>query len=117
MSSINNSSRQRYNNYKMTELSFTEATKVLGLDANYSKEELKKKYRTLAKKHHPDHGGDVEKFKLIQQAFNKLSTMKTTDRTARVIEDQIFDDLFMSVMNDNGDEFINWMKKVMEYDE
>lgn len=78
----------------MTEISFNDARKILGLAPEYSKEELKTQYRTLAKKYHPDHGGDVKKFKRIQRAYEKLSNMTLTDRDARNIEDRIFDDLF-----------------------
>ena len=39
---------------------------VLGVEKTADPESIKKKYRKLAIKHHPDKGGDPEKFKEIQ---------------------------------------------------
>ena len=42
---------------------------TLGVDRNASVDEIKKAYRKLAMRHHPDKpGGDAEKFKNINQA-------------------------------------------------
>jgi len=46
---------------------------ILGLARNASSEEIKKAYRKLALQHHPDKGGDQEKFKTIQRAYDVLS--------------------------------------------
>ena len=46
---------------------------ILGIDINATDEEITKAYKTLAKKHHPDKGGDIEKFKEIQTAYDILS--------------------------------------------
>lgn len=56
---------KRSNNTKFYEL--------LGLDKNASSDEIKKAYRKQAIKHHPDKGGDPEKFKEIGQAYDVLS--------------------------------------------
>jgi len=46
---------------------------VLGLKKGASDNEIKKSYRKLAKEHHPDKGGDENKFKEISEAYNTLS--------------------------------------------
>ena len=46
---------------------------VLGLTKDASPEEIKKAYRKLAREHHPDKGGDAEKFKKVQEAYETLS--------------------------------------------
>ena len=46
---------------------------VLGVQKNASQDEIKKVYRKLAVQHHPDKGGDPEKFKNITEAYNTLS--------------------------------------------
>jgi curved DNA-binding protein CbpA len=45
----------------------------LGLPKNCTADEIKQKYRILAQTHHPDKGGDEEKFKRIKQAYEILS--------------------------------------------
>nr|AAC27389.1 DnaJ homolog [Babesia bovis] len=47
--------------------------KVLGLSRDCSESEIKKAYRKLAIKHHPDKGGDSEMFKEITRAYEVLS--------------------------------------------
>lgn len=46
---------------------------ILGVNKNSSQEEIKQKYKSLAQIHHPDKGGDEEKFKQINQAYDILS--------------------------------------------
>ena len=45
----------------------------LGIGRGASADEIKKAYRTLAREHHPDKGGDPEVFKGIQEAHEVLS--------------------------------------------
>ena len=45
----------------------------LGVQRNAGVDDIKKAYRNLAREHHPDKGGDPEKFKEIQEAHEVLS--------------------------------------------
>jgi len=51
----------------------TTAYETLGVERNASDEEIKRAYRKLAAKHHPDKGGDTAKFQEIQSAYETLS--------------------------------------------
>jgi len=46
---------------------------TLGVGRNASQDEIKKAYRSMAMKHHPDRGGDEKKFKEIEEAYRTLS--------------------------------------------
>jgi molecular chaperone DnaJ len=46
---------------------------VLGVKKDASADEIKKAFRRLARKHHPDTGGSEDKFKEINQAYEVLS--------------------------------------------
>lgn len=46
---------------------------TLGISKNSTQDEIKKAYRKLAMKEHPDKGGDAEKFKKINEAYEVLS--------------------------------------------
>lgn len=45
---------------------------ILGVPKNAEPDEIKKAYRKLASKHHPDKGGDTVKFQKIQAAYDTL---------------------------------------------
>jgi molecular chaperone DnaJ len=49
---------------------------ILGVDENAKPDVIKKSYRKLAKEHHPDKGGDENKFKKISEAYDILSDDK-----------------------------------------
>lgn len=46
--------------------------KTLGVSENATQDEIKKAYRSLANKHHPDKGGDQAKFKDISVAYDTI---------------------------------------------
>ena len=46
---------------------------TLGVDKTASHDDIKKAYRKLATKHHPDKGGDTATFQTITQAYDTLS--------------------------------------------
>ena len=46
---------------------------LLGLKQNATKSEIKSSYRSLVKQHHPDTGGDKERFLAIQNAWETLN--------------------------------------------
>ncbi len=74
--------------------------KILGLQKNASKDDIKKAYRTLAKKYHPDANNGIEdpRFKDIQAAYDTLS-----DDTKRATYDNPFtNNPFTNNMNFGG---------------
>ena len=56
--------------------------KVLGLDSNATKEEIKSSYRKMTKKHHPDLNpndkNSEEKFKKVVEAYEFLTGKQKT---------------------------------------
>jgi DnaJ-class molecular chaperone len=46
---------------------------TLGVDRNASPDEIKRAYRRLASKHHPDKGGDKTRFQEIQAAYEAIT--------------------------------------------
>ena len=50
--------------------------KILGVERGASKDDVKKAFRKLAHKYHPDKGGDESKFKELNEAYSILSDDK-----------------------------------------
>lgn len=50
--------------------------KILGIDKDADENAIKRAYRKLAMKHHPDKGGNAEEFKKIGEAYETLSNPK-----------------------------------------
>ena len=48
--------------------------KILGVSEDASADEIKKAFRKLAVKHHPDRGGDEKKFKEANEAYDTLKS-------------------------------------------
>lgn len=65
------------------DLSSRDFYRVLGLDRSASESEVKKAYRKLARKHHPDKGGDAEEFQKLSRAHEVLA-----DEALRSVYDQ-----------------------------
>lgn len=56
---------------------------ILGLETGASLEVVKKAYIALAKQHHPDIGGDAEKFVVTQMAYARLIKQLTTPKICK----------------------------------
>jgi DnaJ-domain-containing protein 1 len=60
-----------------------QALETLGLPANADSKTIKRRYRELVKRYHPDKNPDnpkaVERFRVIAQAYSALQTGKTKD--------------------------------------
>lgn len=85
---------------------------VLEVDSKASTEEIKRKYKRLAKQHHPDKGGDTSMFQNILYAYNTLSDpskRREYDLNHIYTLDGLFNSLF-SNFNIN-----NWKKTVKEF--
>ncbi len=50
--------------------------KILGVKKDASQDQIKKAFRRLARKHHPDAGGSEEKFKQLNEAYEVLGDEK-----------------------------------------
>jgi DnaJ family protein A protein 2 len=88
----------------------TKFYKILELEKNASEPDIKKAYKKLALKHHPDRGGDPEKFKEISKAYEVLSDSEKRSKYDRFGEEGLDDsgggvdpsDLFGSLFGGGG---------------
>ena len=74
----------------------------LGLKRDATKNEIKSSYRSLVKKHHPDAGGDNDKFLAIQNAWEILNDP---------IKKEYYDKQFFSSYTPSNKLNENWEKK------
>merc|ERR1719262_1023286 len=70
----------------------TKFYKLLEVDKGANDAEIKKAYRKLAVKHHPDKGGDPEKFKEITRAYEVLSDSEKRSKYDKFGEEGLDDD-------------------------
>jgi molecular chaperone DnaJ len=68
----------------MDNQNFKNYYKILGVEESASQEEIKKAYHRLAHQHHPDKGGDEEKFKEMNEAYQTLSDKEKKARYDRL---------------------------------
>jgi DnaJ family protein A protein 2 len=64
---------------------------LLGVPQTATFDEIKKAFRKLALKHHPDRGGDKEKFQELNMAYETLTDPKKRDLYDQYGEDGIKD--------------------------
>lgn len=67
----------------------TKYYKLLGVEKNATESEIKKAYKKLAMKHHPDRGGDPEKFKEMTAAHSVLADKEKRARYDRFGEEGV----------------------------
>merc|ERR1719414_1641239 len=70
----------------------TKFYKLLEVDKSASEADIKKAYRKMAIKHHPDKGGDPEKFKEITRAYEVLSDSEKRSKYDRFGEEGLEND-------------------------
>lgn len=98
--------------------------KVLGLKENATQNEIKSSYRRLVKQHHPDAGGEKDRFLAIQDAWetlndpfkkeqydkNLFSLQQSSNFRDQNWEDNINTKKYSSKVKDN--EVKNWIKNI-----
>ena len=74
----------------------------LGLEKNATKNEIKTAYRSLVKKHHPDAGGEKNRFLSIQNAWETLNNP---------IKKEAYDKQFSESYLSSNQKNVNWEEK------
>lgn len=75
---------------------------ILGISRDSPPDEVKAVWRELAKEHHPDHGGDGEKFQELHKAYvkalylSKNAPCPECDGTGKITKQQGFNTLKMA---------------------
>tara|TARA_B100000214_G_scaffold274342_1_gene204497 strand:- start:9197 stop:9799 length:603 start_codon:yes stop_codon:yes gene_type:complete len=73
---------------------------ILGVSRDSTDSEIKKAYRKLAAKHHPDRGGSEQQFKKINEAYSLISTEEK-----RQEQEYSHADIFGDIFSNFGDVF------------
>jgi hypothetical protein len=77
--------------YKFVEMDHFKACRVLEVDPSCAtSDEIKRSYKKLLLKHHPDKGGDTETFIEIQEAFEYLTRYNSNNVNINIAFDDIF---------------------------
>ena len=79
---------------------------ILGINKDSTAEEIKKVYRKLSKEHHPDRGGDENRFKEISEAYTILG-----DKQKRTEYDNSLNNPFSGGSFDPNDLFNSFFKQ------
>ena len=105
---------------------------ILGVDPKASEADIKRSYRSLAQKYHPDKDGDPEVFRAIQTAYDTLSNPEKRaeyDRTGEVpkaapaLLDEAVQllshavDLFLQKTDPDTSNLIQEVEKILQLDE
>lgn len=89
-------------------MDYDTACRILGISHKHTPECIKNAYHRLALKHHPDKGGDPEKFKKILEAKNKL--INTYNRIPEEINYEItISEILLKLFNQIAPE-VEWDK-------
>jgi len=92
---------------------------TLGVSSVASSTEIRRAYRTLITKQHPDKGGDAAKFAVIQRAYDVLSETESRNRydqtgvVEKSVEDELLDSFGGGAFRDRGAEDVA-SKKTLE---
>jgi molecular chaperone DnaJ len=82
---------------------------ILGIEEQASQDDIKKAYRKLAIQHHPDKGGDENKFKEINEAYEVLGDenkrKEFNNRKNNPYGGSSFEDLFSNMFAGGGNPF------------
>lgn len=88
---------------------------ILGIRQGASIQEIKHAFRELAKKHHPDNGGDAKKFQEINEAYERLIDSKSKNQNSKSTS-KIYRDFDMRCFFRNSWQFDNLLKNKLDKD-
>lgn len=77
------------------------AYEILGISENDSVDQIKRQYRLLAMKLHPDRGGNAEEFQLLKDAYQTVMSTVNTEKQVRSFD--LSSDIFFKKMFGNKD--------------